>query len=339
MPPSPRPTAPQLLRKTSGRPLLISTLENIAYITGLQVSAGFLLAQGKGYSLFLDSRYLESARRDVQCRTSLRPLNELADTLRKMKVLCFEADNVTVATIEIWKRKYKNTKFVQTSGIVEEYRRSKAPDEQKKITKACSITKSVLRLIPTLLTPGISEQELAWRIESECRKRGAECMAFPSIVAFGTHSSRPHHHPTNRKLAKNDLVQIDMGAKFSGYCSDYSRVYFTGRKTADQVRAMRALRESSAAAIKILRPGVTNRALDLRARQVLRSHGYDKEFSHALGHGVGIDIHEGVTLSSRALVQKIKKNEVITIEPGLYFEGKWGMRIEETIIVRNPRNQ
>ncbi|MSR67455.1 M24 family metallopeptidase [Candidatus Peribacteria bacterium] len=329
-----RPRASQLLRRTSRRPLLISTLENIAYLTGLQVSTGFLLAQGKGYSLFLDSRYLESARSDVQGTLTFRPLHELPHTLSKIRSLCIEAENVTVARLHRWKKKYKNTKFVQTYGIVEEFRRTKEVDELRSIAKACVITKAILRRMPTLIILGITERELAWTIECECRKLGAEGMAFSSIVAFGCNTSRPHHHPTDRILRKHDLVQIDMGAKFGGYCSDYSRVYFTGKKTPDQTRALHALKKASAAAILLLRPGVTNRALDLGARKILKSYGYDKEFSHALGHGVGIDIHEGVTLSSRAPLSKIKKNEVITIEPGLYFEGQWGMRIEETIVVQ-----
>lgn len=262
------------------------------------------------------------------------PLDSLDAVLSDIGTIGFESEDVTCARLLRWKKKYKNTKFVHTSGIVEEFRRSKSQDELKKILKACSITKAVLRLIPRLLLSGISEKNLAWRIESECRKRGADGMAFETIVGFGEHTSRPHHHPTDRKLRVGDLVQIDMGAKFDGYCSDYSRVFFTASPTVEQAKAMKALRTASNAAKAILKPDVTNRQLDEKARSALKSFGYDKEFSHALGHGVGLDIHEGVTLSMKARSRKIKKNEVVTIEPGLYFEGKWGMRIEETIIVR-----
>ncbi len=333
MPSSSRPKPSFLLKKACTKALLVTDLTNILYLTGLSVSAGCILVTGKGYSLFLDSRYLESAKKIQSKGLKICPIDTLQNALENLKNVGIESDNVTLSRMNRWKRKFKNTKFVQTVGIIEEFRRSKSPDELRRIKRACAITQSVLRLIPRFLKPGITEKDLAWILELECRKRGGSGMAFESIVAFGEHTAVPHHHPTDRKLRKGDLVQIDVGTKFAGYCSDYSRVYFTAKPTADQKRAMTALKKASAAAMNILKPGVTNRALDACARSVLKSYGYDKEFSHALGHGVGLDIHEGVTLSSRAPTQKIKKNEVITIEPGLYFEGRWGMRIEETIVV------
>jgi Xaa-Pro aminopeptidase len=158
-------------------------------------------------------------------------------------------------------------------------------------------------------------------------------MAFETIVAFGENTSKPHHHPTERKLKKGDIVQIDMGVKINGYCSDYSDVYFTSPATPEQKIALSALKKAAKTAKKLVKEGISNRLLDQTARRILKTYGYDKEFSHALGHGVGLEIHEGVTLSSKAPVMKLKKNEVITIEPGLYFEGKWGMRVEETVVV------
>lgn len=327
------PKPSQILKKACCRSFLVTDLTNILYLTGLSVSAGCILVMKKRYLLFLDSRYLEAAKKIESSILRICPLETLPKYLQKIGSVGIESQNVTLSRMAVWKKKFKNTKFVQTSGVIEEFRRSKSSEEIRFITRACSITKTVLRLIPTLLKTGITEKNLAWKIETECRKRGADSLAFESIVAFGEHTAIPHHHPTERKLGKSDIVQIDMGVKVDGYCSDYSRVYFMAKPTVDQKNAMKALRQASAAAMKILRPRVTNRALDKTARSVLKTHGFDKEFSHALGHGVGLDIHEGVTLSSSAPMQKIKKNEVVTIEPGLYFAGKWGMRIEETIVV------
>lgn len=159
-------------------------------------------------------------------------------------------------------------------------------------------------------------------------------MAFDTIVGFGEHTSRPHHHPTDRALRKGDIVQIDLGLKIDGYCSDMSRVFYTGTKTSRQAKAYRALLEAKKTAEKMVKPGVDVRALDQAARRVLKKHGFGKEFCHALGHGLGLDIHEAPTISGKSKPYRLKKDEVITIEPGLYFPGEWGMRIEDTMIVR-----
>lgn len=330
---SKRPNPSLLLKKASCRAFLVTDPTNILYLTGLSVSAGCVLVSQAKYSLFVDGRYFEAAKKIEERGLRVLPLEELGKTLREIGTVGIESRNVTLERMSFWKKKYKNTKFVQTSGVIEQFRRVKFPDERARIERASAITRAVLGGIPRLLKRGITEKQLAWKIEVECKKLGSDGMAFDTIVGFGEHSAIPHHHPTDRTLRKGDVVQIDMGAKFKGYCSDFSRVYFTATATEAQKKAMNALQEASASAIKLLKSGATNRALDLAARKVLRAHGFDKEFSHALGHGVGLDIHEGVTLSSRAELQKVKKNEVITIEPGLYFPGKWGMRIEETIVI------
>jgi Xaa-Pro aminopeptidase len=158
-------------------------------------------------------------------------------------------------------------------------------------------------------------------------------MAFPTIVGFGENTAFPHHHPTTRRLKRGDIVQIDLGVKAGGYCSDYSRVFFTAKPTAEQRKALLALKRAKAAAEQLIRVGMENRVLDLKAREVLASFGIEKAFTHALGHGVGLEIHEGLSISKKAKRKKLLKNEVITIEPGVYFPGKWGMRVEDTIVV------
>jgi Xaa-Pro aminopeptidase len=163
---------------------------------------------------------------------------------------------------------------------------------------------------------------------------GADGLAFDPIVAFGTHTSSPHHHPTSRALQKGHLVQIDVGAKVKGYCGDMSEVYFTAKPTALQKKVYDTLTEAKNKAMRSVKAGVTTHALDRIARDVLKRDGFDAYFTHALGHGVGLDIHEGVTLSQKAPAQTLLAGEVITIEPGVYFDGKWGMRVEDMIVVQ-----
>jgi len=179
----------------------------------------------------------------------------------------------------------------------------------------------------------MSEIDLARRIESECLKRGADGMAFETIVGFAENTSQPHHRPTTRKFALGDIVQIDMGARYDGYCSDYSRVFATGKLDDKERKALKALKKAKKSVEKMIQPGVSTHALDAQARTVLKENGYDEEFCHALGHGLGLEIHEGVTISTKRPNQILKSGDVITIEPGLYFPGEFGMRIEDTHVV------
>lgn len=199
------------------------------------------------------------------------------------------------------------------------------------------MTRTILTRVPSLLKRGVTEKNLAWQIRILAHESGADDMAFDTIVAFGEHTSRPHHRPTDRKLVRGDIVQIDMGVRVKGYCSDMSRVYFTGKKTPEQSAAFSALRDVVAQCKMRCRAGARNRSLDAYARAVLKRHGFGPEFTHGLGHGVGLDIHEGISLSRRAPPMTLRAGEVVTIEPGLYFPGKWGMRLEDTVLVGADR--
>lgn len=253
--------------------------------------------------------------------------------LKPIKSFGFESDTVTVDQRERWKTLFKNKKLVQVPDLIKGLRRFKDENEISIISRACGVSKAVLKIVPRLLKSGVSEIALAWMIESECRKRGAEAMAFETIVGFGSNTSRPHHHPTGRKFKTGDLVQVDMGAKVGGYCSDFSRIYVTGTLNSKQKKALRALIKAKKSVEGLIKPGVSIHALDRHARTMLRHDGYDEEFCHALGHGVGLEIHEGVTISTKRPDTILRKGDVITIEPGLYFAGKFGMRIEDTHIV------
>ncbi len=316
--------------------VLISNLTNIRYLTGVEVSSGLLFITRKAAILFVDARYTEMASGRAGRTFTIADPGKLKDLLTGYRIIGYEPDNVTISRLDRWKTQLKNKKFVQVLDLVEGLRRIKDLEEMKILTAACALTKKALASVPKFLRYGMTERELSLELYVYCTKRGAECMAFETIVGFGENTSKPHHRPSGRKLKKGDIIQIDMGAMYQGYCSDYSRVYFTQDQTTKQQKAHRALIEAKKAAEKMLKPGVLNTALDAEARRVLKLHGYDKEFSHSLGHGVGMDIHEGTTLSIKASPTKLLKNEVVTIEPGLYFPGQWGMRLEDTRIVGHP---
>jgi len=312
---------------------LVSNLTNIYYLTGVRLSAGFLLIKGKRSVLLVDSRYTEKAKSAVYGRVVVKDIDHISKELKTVQKCGFEATDVSVARLARWKRNFKNTKFIQSSGLVEEYRRSKDAEELKNFKKAQSITHQMMERIPDALTVGITEVDLAWQLELWARELGAEGLSFDAIVGFGTHSSIPHHSPTKRKLKKGDIVQIDVGAKVNGYAADQSRVFFTGKKTKLQEKVFMALSRAKSESEKAVKPGITNHKLDRIARNILAEYDLEKYFTHSLGHGVGLDIHEGITLSTKAKSTPLLKNEIITIEPGVYIPGKFGMRIEDEIIV------
>lgn len=314
-------------------PLLVTDRTNIRYLAGIDMSAGVILLRKTGATLFADDRYIERAR--SVCRgMAVRHIGELPGVLHGIRRCGFEAEHVTVARREAWKKKFPRTRLVPCNDVIERRRRRKRPEEIRALRRAGRITEDLLRQIPAALRARPTERELAWKLQCWARERGADAIAFDPIVAFGKHTSRPHHHPADRRLQRGDLVQIDVGARYGGYCADRSEVYFTGVPTAEQSKAHAALKEALAAAKAAAKAGALNRALDRLARRVLRRHGFEEEFCHALGHGVGLSVHEGITLSSKAPLTKLLRGEVIAIEPGLYFSGKFGMRLEEMVYVQ-----
>lgn len=329
-----RPRSRTLLAHAGHPALLVTDLTNIRYLTGMSVSSGLLLVLPKGYILFVDSRYTEAAEEGVYEDISVRGLADIPATIKKIPVCAYEEENVTAARLRRWKAAWKHIKLVRSSDAVEYFRRSKDESELKYVRRAEKITKELLRRIPTVLKTGITEIGLSWKIEQWARELGAEKMSFESIIGFGSHSSRPHHHCTTRKLTKNMIVQIDIGVVYKGYCSDRSAVFFTGHIPKEQERAYKAVYEAKEAAKKICRAGMSTKKIDEAARKVLRSYGMEEAFTHSLGHGVGLDIHEGVGLSSGGREDTLLKNEVITIEPGVYFPGKFGIRLEDMVIVQ-----
>lgn len=314
-------------------PFLVTNPANIRYLTGIDMSAGVILLRKTGATLFADDRYIERAR--SVCRgMAVRHIGELPGVLHGIRRCGFEAEHVTVARRDAWKKKFPRTHLVPCDDVIERRRRRKRPEELRALRRAERITEELLRRVPAVLRARPTERELAWKLQCWARERGADAIAFDPIVAFGKHTSRPHHHPTDRRLRKGDLVQIDVGARYGGYCADRSAVYFTGEPTEAQAKAHAALTEALAAAKAAAKTGALNRALDRLARRVLKRHGFSGEFCHALGHGVGLSVHEGTTLSAKAPLTKLLRNEVITIEPGLYFPGKFGMRLEEMVYVQ-----
>lgn len=329
-----RPTSSAaIVRASNTQAFLVTNLTNIYYITGVHASYAVVLCTARNILLFVDSRYSEAAQKNAYTYCTVRPIEDLPKYMAKVQQCGFEADTMTIAQLAQWKRKNKNTKFVQKIGIIEKFRRTKGADELQTWRKAQRITQKLLQEVPQYLQWGTTEQQLAEMLRHRAVEMGAESLSFDPIVAYGPNSSRPHHSPSAKKLTKNSIIQIDIGARVGGYCADQSQIFFTGAKTAKQEKAYQAVAEAKAAAIAIVKPGVTNHALYNAVCAVLEQYTMRQYFTHSLGHGVGLDIHEGANISNRAPECALEGGEIITIEPGVYFPGEFGIRLEEEVIV------
>ncbi len=329
-----RPRHPgEVLKSARVRAFLVSDPTNIRFLTAVEMSAGFALLEAKSITLFVDGRYREAAQKYALRGVRVRDATMLPKTLGRLRTCAVESENISISRMRNLKRKYSNTKFVHTKGIIEEFRRSKDAEELRRFRRAQRITREVIARVPSVLRRPITERELAWKLQTWAMELGADGLAFEPIVAFGSNTSSPHHHPGNLKLRKGHIVQIDFGAKYRGYCADQSAVFFTAKPTKLERRVYDAVRSAQKAAIEAIKVGGTNHELDRIARVVLRREKLEKFFVHALGHGVGLEIHEGPSLSPKADKVKLLPNEIITIEPGVYLPGKFGMRLEEEVIV------
>ena len=232
----------------------------------------------------------------------------------------------------------KDFNIVDVSSDINKYRMIKDPDEIRKIEQATRITEKGLERALEILREGITEVEVASFIELEMRLRGAEQVSFSTIVASGPRAAYPHAIPTRNPISKGDVVIIDTGATYQAYCSDMTRAIILGRTSPEIEKAIKAVIEAIDVAIEKIIPGTKCSEVDRVARDVIRKHGLSKYFIHSTGHGVGIDVHEPPRLSPDS-EDVLRAGMVVTIEPGIYVWNKYGVRIEELVLVteRGPR--
>jgi len=226
--------------------------------------------------------------------------------------------------------------WVPLDHTVELMRSAKVEPEITSIKEAAAITDRAMTMVNELASTGISERALAWELEKQMRESGADAVAFPIIVASGPNSALPHHHPGDRELEHGDAIVIDMGAEVNGYKSDLTRSFYLGDRTDDRFQRIYSLvLKAHDAAIAVARPGMSSRQLDAAARELIDQAGHGADFGHGLGHGVGLEIHEAPSLSSRVSAESeiLLEGMTVTIEPGIYLPGWGGIRIEDLILL------
>jgi Xaa-Pro aminopeptidase len=326
--------------------LLLSQPENRRYLSGFTGSSGWLLISAQNAILATDFRYVEQAKREspdfeiVQTKGELRDWHpDLVSDLGWHK-LGFESHFVSYEGYhklsEAMKTKQVNLELVPTTGIVEQLRSIKEPEELAFITKAVELTDTAFEQAKAIIRPGIKEKEAAWEIEKILRQEGSEETPFEIIVASGPNSALPHARPTEKAICSGEPVLIDMGARINGYCSDFTRTLFLGKADKTFGEIYNIVLKAQATAIKGIESGMDASQADRLARSVIEQAGYGDAFGHGLGHGVGLAVHEFPMLGPRSS-DSLADGMVFTIEPGIYLVGWGGVRIEDMVVLENGR--
>lgn len=342
------------LQSTPGKPdaVLVTHPQDVRYLTGftgsnaalvvpLKRSAGARKPAGKAV-LFTDGRYIEQARQQTKHAGVVIAqgpiLREACAWMQKHGIerCAFDADHTTVATLDLLHRsipsKQRRGFFLPVAPVVAGLREIKEPEEILRLRAAATLGCSLFEKLLTAIEPGRREVEIAAQLEFAARMAGAEAMSFETIVASGARSALPHGHATTDRLPQRGFVTLDFGVMLSGYCSDMTRTVHLGRGTVTERHAYEAVLEAQMAAVAAVKPGAACGDVDEAARSVLRRAKLADFFTHSTGHGVGLEIHEGPRIGARQQ-QKLVPGMVITIEPGVYLPGRFGIRIEDMMLV------
>jgi Xaa-Pro aminopeptidase len=322
--------------------LLLTHGPDVRYLSGFTGSNGALAMAGTRATLFTDGRYTTQARAEAKgLRVVISPKPAgvaAAEWLveRGVQRCGFDSVQTSVAGLTRMRTalpgKVRRSFFIATDGLIARLREIKDSDEIGRMRRAakagCSLFDEALKHI----APSVPEMEIAAQLELAARRAGADGMSFETIVASGKRSALPHGRATRAKLPAKGFCTMDFGVLLEGYCSDMTRTVHLGKPTTREWDVYHLVLEAQVAALEAVKPGVTGGEIDEAARSVLRKARLHKFFTHSTGHGVGLEIHEGPRLASKQ-TQVLEPGMVITIEPGVYIPGEFGIRIEDMVLV------
>ncbi len=322
----------------SGTAALITSASNRRYLSGFEASDGIIALTESDAVFFADSRYIEAAEKEIgNMRVRLfKGINSVKEYLeeRKIEKVLIEAEYLSVADLKTYRKALG--KKVSGSGtlskVLRQSRMIKSQAEIDNIIAAQKITDAAFSHILPFIKSGVSEKEIALELEFFMRKMGSEGIAFDTIVVSGKNSSLPHGVPTDKRIENGDFVTMDFGAVKNGYCSDMTRTVAVGDITAEQKAVYNTVLSAQKSAIEKIKAGEICSNIDKIARDIIDAD-YKGAFSHALGHSVGLDIHEYPNFSPKCN-EKLKENMVLTVEPGIYLQGKFGVRIEDMVVIK-----
>jgi Xaa-Pro aminopeptidase len=334
------------LKKNNLGGLLVSLAANRFYLSGFELhdpqcneSAGYLLVTQNGPDkLLTDPRYFDAAARIWPEKDVFIYTNPKFDVIRtflkdqKIGTIGFEVEAVSYGFFE--KLAGEGLMLTPTRGLVEGLRLVKDAEEIEAMRTSCALNHEVFSLTPSLLTPGKTEEAVAWELEQAFRNRGASELSFSTIVGVGPNAALPHAVPGSDVVRENELVLVDMGCRLADYCSDQTRTFWVGEDPSERFRTtVERVKEAQQAAIQVVRPGTTCREAYQAARKIFEGYGVEAAFTHSLGHGIGLETHEAPSLGPHSEMA-LKPGMVITIEPGLYDRAWGGVRWEYMVVVR-----
>lgn len=328
------------LNDLDGDALLLTSLSNIRWACGFTGSNGLLLVGPDSAQFVTDGRYTDQAQAEVDgaqvhiAENGLTACVAEEGLLESFDRIVFQSDDVTVAKRENLTEEHEDVEWIPASHVVTRQVASKERREVDRIRAAQSITEEVFDAILGIIEPGMTERDVAAEIVYHHLKRGADSMSFDPIVASGPNGARPHGRPTERTLRDGELVVIDMGGFRNGYASDMTRTIALGDPGAEARAGYDAVLRAQRAALDAAQSGMTGKELDAVARDVIEDAGFGEAFSHGLGHGLGLEVHEWPRVS-HTVEEELPAGACVTIEPGVYVpESNFGVRIEDIVVLR-----
>jgi Xaa-Pro aminopeptidase len=320
--------------------LLVTNFKNVTYLTGFTGDDSYLLLAPRGETLVTDRRYTEQLEEECpKLPLEVRPpgdtmLPALAGVIERAKIkrLGIEGKSATVSFQQALAQKLPKQELVVTEGLVEQLRAVKDKDEIEATRLACQLARKSFEAVRAMLTPEMTELDVAAELEYRARRFGAKGLSFAPIIAVGPRAALPHATPTKRRLGESDFVLIDWGANSGLYLSDLTRVLVTGRISPKLRKVYGVVLTAQLAAIDAIRPGITCEEVDNVARSIIAKAGFGSKFGHGLGHGTGLDIHESPRFAAGQKT-KLEPGMIVTVEPGIYLSGWGGVRIEDDVLV------
>jgi Xaa-Pro aminopeptidase len=318
--------------------LLVTNLTNVRYLTGFTGTNGMAIVGRDTRRFITDFRYVEMAKAQVaEFDREQAPqdfITALGDGWPDGRLrVGFEDDHVTVRQHGRLRDVLPDRlELVAAGGIVEAERLVKEPEEVERIREAAALIDEVYAWLREQGLVGRTEREVAVMLEQRMRELGADGPSFPSIVASGERGALPHAVPTDTPIPSGTLVTLDIGARLNGYCSDCTRTWATGELPGDLADAYALVQRAQEQALAAVRPGPAGREVDAVARDIIDRAGHGEHFGHGLGHGVGLEVHEGPRLA-RTGETELAPGHVVTVEPGVYLPGRGGVRIEDLVVV------
>lgn len=333
----------ELLEEKELDAVLITNPINRKYISGFTGSAGVAIVSKKANIFITDFRYIEQATEQAEHFTIVEHKSAIESEIQKqltvlnIKKLGFEKDDVTFAGFERYEKSLE-VNLVPVSGLLEEIRLIKSPEELQILKRAGEIADAAYEHIQTYIKPGVREIEVANELEFFMRKQGATSSSFDIIVASGYRSALPHGVASEKKIQSGELVTMDYGALYNGYCSDITRTIAVGH-ISDELKAIyETVLEAQLRGVKGIKPGMTGKEADALTRDYITDKGYGEYFGHSTGHGLGLEVHEEPRLSHLS-ESVLVPGMVVTVEPGIYVPSVGGCRIEDDIVITETGNE